>query len=177
MLRSLFRQFDRIGEILVAIGMVALTGTVLISMVDIVGRKLLFGFTVKGIDDIVPLTVMTCVCLAMPLAYLREGHVAVEFTTDSLPPRLLAAVKLLVALITMVFVVGLAWFAYKQARQQVGQGDVSNTLAIPIIVFWAPLVIGLAASIFSCVLLVLRFAVLAATGRDPVPARPAQGSI
>ena len=173
MLRSLFRHFDRFGEALVFVGMVSLTVTVAVSMIDIVGRKLFSGFTVTGMDDIVPLTVMTCVCLAMPLTYLREGHVGVEFVTDKLPPRLLAALKLAVALLNFAFVLALAWFAWRQAGQQIANGDVSNTLAIPIAFFWTPLLVGLAVSVFACLLLIARFAVQAATGRDPVPPRPA----
>lgn len=168
MLRALFRRFDRFGEILVFAGMISLTVTVAVSMVDIVGRKLFAGFTITGMDDIVPLTVMTCVCLAMPLTYLREGHVGVEFLTDRLPPRALAALKFLVAILNCGFVAAIAWFAWRQAAQQVAGGIVSNTLAIPIAVFWAPLAIGLAISVLASLILIARYAALAATGRDPV---------
>lgn len=173
MLRALFRHFDRLGEALVFVGMLSLTVTVAVSMIDIVGRKLFSGFTITGMDDIVPLTVMTCVCLAMPLTYLRQGHVGVEFVTDKLPPRLLALLKLLVAILNAAFVVALALFAWRQAAQQIANGDVSNTLAIPIGFFWAPLLIGLVVSILACLLLIARFAMLAVSGRDPVPPRPA----
>jgi len=156
MTSGLFRAFERIGVYLVYAGMICLSGTVVVSMVDIVGRKTI-GFSVLGIEDIVSLTVMACVSLAMPLTYLREGHVAVEFVTDGLRPRLLAALKALTALATTAFVACLAWYAFKQAQLQVGQGDQSNTLAIPIVYFWIPLLIGLAASTLCALLLVARW--------------------
>lgn len=156
MTSGLFRAFERVGVYLVYAGMICLSGTVVVSMVDIVGRKTI-GFSVLGIEDIVSLTVMACISLAMPLTYLREGHVAVEFVTDGLRPRLLAGLKAFTALATTVFVACLAWYAFKQAQLQVGQGDQSNTLAIPIVYFWIPLLIGLAASTLCALLLVARW--------------------
>ena len=157
MASGLFRAFERIGIWLVYAGMICLSGTVVVSMVDIVGRKTV-GFSVLGIEDIVSLTVMACISLAMPLTYLREGHVAVEFVTDGLRPRILAGVKAVTALTTAVFVACLAWFAFKQAQLQVGQGDQSNTLAIPIVYYWIPLLVGLAGSVLCALLLALRWA-------------------
>ena len=85
------------------------------------------------------------------------ASIAVEFVTDGLRPRLLAALKALTALATTVFVACLAWYAFKQAQLQVGQGDQSNTLAIPIVYFWILLLIGLAASTLCALLLVARW--------------------
>ncbi|MCW5772728.1 MAG: TRAP transporter small permease [Rhodospirillaceae bacterium] len=169
MLTRLFRVLDRIGQAFVYAGMIFLSGTVAVSMADIVGRKTT-GFSVLGIDDIVSLTVMACVSLAMPLTYLREGHVAVEFVTDMLPPRGLAAVKALGAVLTAGFVAVLAWFAFKQAGQQIAQGDRSNTLAIPIIWYWGPLLAGMAASALCGLVLALRLAATA-LGFAPPPER------
>lgn len=164
-----FLALDRVGEVLVIAGMVCLSGTVLVSMADIAGRKTI-GFSVLGIDDIVSLTVMACISLAMPLTYLREGHVAVEFLTDPLPPRLFAVTKAVTAVLVAGFVALLAWYALKQAMQQITQGDKSNTLAIPIVAFWAPLLIGMAISTLCALALAVRWTV-AALGRNPAAAR------
>lgn len=173
MLSRIFRALDRAGETLVVAGMICLSGTVLVSMADIAGRKTI-GFSVLGIDDIVSLTVMACVSLAMPLTYLREGHVAVEFVTDPLPRRLRAGVKAVSALLVTGFVALLAWYGFKQAMQQIAQGDKSNTLAIPIVAFWAPLLVGMAISTLCALALTMRW-FAAACARDPAAARPAPG--
>lgn len=156
MLSRLDRVLARAGEILVFLGMTSLSATVLVSMADIAGRKTI-GFSVLGIEDIVSLTVMACVSLAMPLTYLREGHVAVEFVTDPLPPRWLAAVKAVAAILTAGFVAVLAWYAFEQAAMQIDQGDRSNTLAIPILAYWAPLLLGLTMSALCALVLALRW--------------------
>ncbi len=174
MLLKLYNAIDRIGEWLAFAGMVLISIAIAASMIDIVCRKSI-GFSVIGIDDITQLMVMSCICLSMPLAYIREGHVGVEFVTDPLPPRALALLKALVAALTTVFVAFLVHFALGQAMQQIDQGNKSATLAIPIIWFWSPLLIGLGMSILASFTLFIRYSIVAAGGVDRIPTR-AMGS-
>lgn len=143
------RYLDRAGETLAFVGMISLSVAVGATIIDIVGRKTT-GFTILGIVDITQLLVMSCICLALPFAFIREGHVGVEFVTDALPPRALRVLKLVVALASFAFVTMLAYYAAAQAAQQAGRGDVSMTLAIPIGWYWAPLLVGLAISALAC---------------------------
>lgn len=143
------RHFDRVGEVLAFCGMLCLSLAIAASIIDIVGRKTV-GFTILGIVDITQLLVMACICLAMPFAFIREGHVGVEFVTDLLPPKALGALKFVVALVSCGFVALLACYAVVQASQQVGRGDISMTLAIPIAWYWAPLLVGLVVSALAC---------------------------
>jgi TRAP-type C4-dicarboxylate transport system permease small subunit len=168
MLRRLLALTDSIGEWIASFGMVLISIAILASMVDIVCRKTI-GFSVTGINDIMQLFVMACICLAMPLAFIREGHVGVDFVTDPLPPRALAALKFLVAVLTTGFVAMLTYYAYGQAVQQINQGDRSQTIAIPIVFYWAPLLIGMGVSAFVSLLLAVRAAIIAAGGVDPRP--------
>ncbi|MFM9884911.1 MAG: TRAP transporter small permease [Burkholderiales bacterium] len=170
MLVRLYSAMDRIGEWLAFAGMILITVGIGASMVDIVCRKTI-GFSVIGIDDITQLMVMSCICLSMPLAYIREAHVGVEFVTDPLPPRGLALVKALVAALTTIFVAFLLRYALGQAMQQIDQGNKSATLAIPIIWFWAPLLIGLAISVAASFTLLVRYVVVAVGGADRIPPR------
>lgn len=140
---------------------VALLGTgVLVLMADIAGRKTV-GVSVLGTIDLTQLAVMGCAFLAMPLAFLRGAHVGVEFVTDRLPPRALAALECAVGILSVAFVAALAWYGAVQARLAWAQGDRSATLGIPMILYWAPLVAGLAASAAAALLVALRAAVRA----------------
>lgn len=169
MIRALFRRLEQASEALAYIGMILISVAIAALIVDIVGRKTT-GFTILGISDMMQLLVMACICLAMPFAFAREGHVSVEFVTDRLPPRALAPVKLLVAVLSLVFVVVLARFAVAQASQQIAKGDISMTLAIPIFWYWLPLLIGLLVSAIVCLVHAARYLVAAATGADPLRA-------
>jgi len=167
MIGTLFRRLEQVSEALAIAGMISISVAIAALIVDIVGRKTT-GFTILGISDIMQLLVMACICLAMPFAFLREGHVSVEFVTDPLPPRALAALKLVVALVSLVFVAVLARYALAQAGQQMAKGDISMTLAIPIVWYWAPLLAGLCVSAVACLIHAARYLVAVVTGADPL---------
>jgi TRAP-type C4-dicarboxylate transport system permease small subunit len=164
-----FRRFERLAEMLAFVGMLLLSASIAVVIVDVVGRKTI-GFSILGINDITQLLVMGCVCLAMPLTFIREGHVGVEFATDALPTRVLATVKFLVALLCFVFALTLALFSYAQAVLQIGKGDSSLTLSIPVIWYWAPLLIGLSLSAVASLAHTLRYIYAAVRGADPTGA-------
>lgn len=165
MLRFLYRQLERLGIVLSICGTALLSVSILILLVDIVGRSTV-GFSILGMHDVTQLLVMACICLAMPLTFLREGHVGVEFVTDMLGARALLAIKCAVALLCFIFVVALTYFTYAQAAVGVSKGDHSLTIKIPIVWYWAPLLIGLVVSALACLANVLRYALAVVQGQD-----------
>jgi len=172
MMRNVFRGLDRASEALAFAGMVLISVAIAALIVDIVGRKTV-GFTILGIGDIMQLLVMACICLGMPLVFAREGHVGVEFVTDGLPRRVLLALKLVVALVTGAVTIMLLRYGWLQAEQQIAKGDVSTTLAIPVVWYWAPLLIGLAVSVLGCLIHILRYIAAVVSGIDPfISVRP-----
>jgi TRAP-type C4-dicarboxylate transport system permease small subunit len=126
-------------------GTALLCGAMLVQIADIATRRTL-GFSILGVIDLTQLGVMGCVFLSMPLAFLRGTHVAVEFLTDLLPAPALRAVKLGGGLLGAAFMLALAWYGLLQARIALAQGDKSVTLGIPMILYWAPLLVGTLAS-------------------------------
>jgi TRAP-type C4-dicarboxylate transport system permease small subunit len=134
-----------------------------LQMVEIVGRKA-FGSSILGLSEIGQLFVMSCICLTWPLAFCRDGHIAVEFVTDRLPPRALSALKAALGLIGAVFVGTLAYYGFAQARLQMAKGDFSPTLHIPILWYWVPLLLAMAASGIACVVQTIRHVIAALSG-------------
>lgn len=125
--------------------MALLVGAMLVLIVDISARKTV-GFSILGTIDLTQLGVMGCVFLSMPLAFLRGTHVGVEFLTDRLPAPLLAALRFAGGAAAALFMLALAWYGLGQAAIQLAQGDRSVTLGIPMILYWAPLLVGTFAS-------------------------------
>ncbi|MGH8738166.1 MAG: TRAP transporter small permease [Burkholderiales bacterium] len=157
-----FRAADRIACWLAYAGMAALCGAMLVQIADIATRRTL-GFSILGTIDLTQLGVMSCVFLAMPLAFLRGTHVGVEFLTDALPGPLLRAVKFAAGLAGAAFMLALAWYGLLQAQIQLAQGDRSVTLGVPMILYWAPLLVGTLASAATALI-----AALAALRADDV---------
>ena len=169
------RRMEWLGEVLAFFGMMLISVSIVVLIVDIVGRKTI-DFTIYGIDDINGLLIMSFICLALPFAFLREGHVGVEFITDALPPRPLVVVKLLVTMICCGWVVVLVYFSYRQAVAQIAMGSSSPTLAIPIAWYWTPLLIGMAVSVVACLVNVLRYFIAVFSGHDPLGAGTQSGA-
>ena len=88
------------------------------------------GYTVIGLNDITQLLVMGFVSLSLPITFLREQNVKVEFIAGLLPRRALAWLHPVIALLSTAFVAGLAWFAWVQAARQFAEGTGSSTLCI-----------------------------------------------
>lgn len=132
-------------------GVFALMAGVAALMVDIATRKTL-GFSILGMIDLTQLAQMACVFLVLPLAFLRESHIAVDFVTERLPARARAGIELFSALLALALLVAILWYSWQQALIQVRQGDRSVTLGIPMIAYWAPLIAGTALSIAACAL-------------------------
>ena len=120
-------------------------------IVDIATRKSV-GFSILGMVDLNQLAQMACVFLVLPLAFLRESHITVDFLTDRLPARARAAVEALSALLGAALLAAILWNSIGQALIQVRQGDQSQTLGIPMIWYWAPLVAGIALSMLAVLL-------------------------
>jgi TRAP-type C4-dicarboxylate transport system permease small subunit len=126
-------------------------------VVDIAGRQSV-GYSVVGLNDITQLLVMSFVALALPVTFLREQNVTVEFLADRLPPRLQAWLHALIAGVSTVFVAALAGYAWRQAAREFGEGARSSTLAIHMGWFWAPVLLGITLSALMCAVLFLRCA-------------------
>jgi TRAP-type C4-dicarboxylate transport system permease small subunit len=124
-------------------------------MVDITARKTV-GFSILGIIDLTQLAQMTCVFLVLPFAFLRESHVAVDFITERLPARVRAGIECVSAVLAVALLAAILWYSWEQALIQIGQGDRSVTLGIPMLWYWAPLLAGTALSIAASVVVFLK---------------------
>jgi len=132
-------------------GVLALMLAVAALIVDIATRKSV-GFSILGMVDLNQLAQMACVFLVLPLAFLRESHITVDFLTDRLPARWRAAIEVFSALLGAALLAAILWNSIGQAAIQLRQGDRSQTLGIPMIWYWAPLVAGMALSLLAVLL-------------------------
>ena len=139
------RHIERVALWLAAAGVGALMLTIVVVMADIVARKSL-GFSIRGTIDLTQLAQMACAFLALPYVFLRESNISVEAFADRLPQRAQRVVRLVAALITLALMLAITWYSFRQAGIQVGQGDKSVTLGIPILAYWLPTLAGMALS-------------------------------
>lgn len=124
-------------------------------MVDISTRKTL-GFSILGTIDLIQLAQVACVFLVLPLVFLRESHIAVDFIADKLPPKLHALVEIASALLGIALLAAILWYSWEQAAIQMRQGDRSVTLGIPMLFYWIPLLGGTLLAILASVFVLLK---------------------
>lgn len=136
---------ERVAVWLAAVGVGALMLAIVVVMADVVTRKSL-GISIRGTIDLTQLAQMACAFLALPYVFLRESNISVEAFTNRLPRGLQRVVRLIAAVITLALMLAITWYSFLQAGIQIGQGDKSVTLGIPILAYWLPTLAGMALS-------------------------------
>ena len=154
-LERLYQRADRGAQWLAAIGITLLMLMTLVLMADISTRRTL-NFAILGTIDLTQLAVMLAVFFSLPLAFLHESNVNVDVFTNRLPPRTLAALNCVVALLSAGLLAAILWYSFVQARIQHAQRDMSMTLGIPMLVYWVPMLLGTALSVVAALLVAAR---------------------
>lgn len=150
MIRALDRVFALLAgagtaSLIVAIGMVAL---------DVVIRKMLQRSLI-GTVDVTELVVMIAAFTAIPLVFLRRGHVSVEIVTDLMPRRWRAFFEGLGALLGAGFFAVIGYLAFQPARLSISAGDVSQDLALPLSWYWIPMIAGCFLGAFAALVMAI----------------------
>ena len=148
------------------LGALALLAGMGLIVFDVI-RRTAQGVSLQGSLDLVRLCVMTCAFLSIPLVFLSEKNVAIEFPTDGLSPRWSSMLRGVVALISGGFLVTILVFGFGTARQQIVNGEVSQTLGIPGIWYWLAYVVGCGLGVVATLMLAIR-CFLVASGHRPL---------
>lgn len=146
---------DSVIRRVAAVGVLALLACALLNCFDIATRR---GLPLQfvGMVDLTQLLVMTCAFLCIPLTFLREAQVEVDFVATRLNGRAFALLRCASAFAGAAFMALVTWSAAGAALQAWQHGDRSNTLAIPLTWHWAPVVFGCSLSVLACAAVALR---------------------
>ncbi|RED45762.1 TRAP transporter small permease [Aestuariispira insulae] len=165
-------MFDRFHRLLFLItravawiGMLFLLGAMFVTTADIILRKINTE-GIFGTIDLVQLMIVAAAYLSIPHAFMTKSHVAVTILSDRMPARLAALTGLVGMGLSCAFMFSIAWFGYDQAAMQHEYGDISQTLGVPLIYYWIPLLFGAGLAAFVTLVLSLEFVVGLLTGGD-----------
>jgi TRAP-type C4-dicarboxylate transport system permease small subunit len=126
----------------------ALFSIMLLTLVDVSGRKLL-NTSVTGSLELTELLMVVVIFAGLPLVSLRGEHVVFD-SLDPLLPRLLRRVQgMLVDLGVTALLLGMAWLMWSKAGQMAEYGDVTAQLklALPPFVRLMAVLCGVTASV------------------------------
>ena len=141
--------------------MLALLGTaaflvaVGLTVTDIALRSV-SGLTVHGLTDIVTLCTMVGAMLAIPYGFATDQHVSIDVFTSRMPARLQRALRIFAALLAFAFLGGAFWYAIPQVMTAYTYGDRSQSIGIPMVWYWLPLLLGLGAAALVNLYLAMR---------------------
>jgi TRAP-type C4-dicarboxylate transport system permease small subunit len=138
----LTQALERLCHFLAAVALLAMLG---ISVVDVVGRKL-FGFSVRGVVDIVGFTVVISTMFGIALAWSQRAHIVVDLLDMTGSPWLIALLDVLTRVAGIVVMPLLGWLAFHEFRDVLSFGDRTPDIGIPLALFWATILIGYALS-------------------------------
>ncbi len=138
----------RATRFLALAGTLAFLAAVALTIVDIGLRSVSTG-TVHGAVDLGQLCVMTGAMLAIPYGFMTDQHVAIDLFTEKLPVRIQIALRVFAALLGAVFLAGVFWFSLQQAMIEIAGGDRSQTIGIPMALYWVPFLLGIGLSAIS----------------------------
>jgi TRAP-type C4-dicarboxylate transport system permease small subunit len=169
-LGTLYRLVEAVTRWVALAGVVFLFAATLLTVADIVLRAIA-GIAILGTVDLMQLCVVTAAFAGIPWAFIAGSHVSVDLATDRLPMRGLAAVKAVAALAGGGVMAAIGRFGWQTAARQIGYGDTSQTLGIPIVYYWTPLLAGCALAVLATLVIALVEGFAAATGRHPVGQR------
>jgi len=146
--------FERACAASALAGALALAAGMIVVLADILTRRLL-ATPLVGVNDLVQLAVVASACLALPLAFARGAHVAVEFVTRRWPGGVQRGLVRTLALVEAGFLLLLFVYGVEQARSRLSLGDVSPTLGLSVAVYWLPYLFGIGLSIPAALLALL----------------------
>lgn len=152
------RPLRRLGEGLAVAGGVALVLMMLHIVAD-VATKYLFNDPIDGTTEIVAAYYMVAVVF-LPLAYVTfaEGHLIVELFTVRMSGRPLAALVGCAGLVTLLYLLFLAYHTGVEAVRRTGEGEAWET-SVDLVAVWPSrwfLTIGLAAMALYVLLALVR---------------------
>ena len=123
------RAADGLIGLSAAIGALGLLVEIGVILVDVIGRA--FGAPLYGSLDLVTMTMVLLVFGGMALCDRKGGHIAVDFLTSRLGPRINRVIDILAALIGALIFAALAWTVIESAGFSVMLNLSTNLLNLP----------------------------------------------
>lgn len=109
----------------------ALFAIMILTLVDVAGRKLL-SQSLTGSLELTEILMVVVIFAALPLVSLRGEHVIFDSLDPLLPRWLLRVQQAVVDALCFVALAGLAWLMWTKAGRMVGYGDITAQLGLPL---------------------------------------------
>jgi TRAP-type C4-dicarboxylate transport system permease small subunit len=164
------RWGDRISLICGLVASVFLTGMLLLTVADVLLRDL-FGYTMRGVYELVELLLAGTFFLALPCVFLRDDNILVN-TIDEYFPKIVPFLKRCALLLSVAVFAVLVWQGWFAAKDSFEFHDVTADLGLPRFWHWTIVLIGMVGAALAALFMFI-------SGDDSVPDAhdPTQGGV
>lgn len=133
---------------------VFLVAMMLLTVADVVLRAAT-NRPIRGMFEIVELLLACTFFVALPAVFLRDENLVVD-VVDTLRPRWVPWLRRFAELVAIPVLVLMAWEGWKAAAETLVFNDVTSDLAIHRILYWAPVIFGVAGAAAAAVVMIFR---------------------
>ena len=124
-----FKAVQRISDGLRVMGLWCLVGMMLLTCVDVIGRKL--GHPIFGSVELVGFMATMAVAFALPYTHQAKAHIGVEVLVQLLSPRTQTIIELCTHVVSLVLFAIVTWQMTLYAETMRASGTVSISLELP----------------------------------------------
>ena len=124
------KVLDKFSGLLKIIGASALTGMMLLTVVDVIGR--FFKYPIFGSVELIGFLATIIVAAALPYTYKVDGHVGVEILVRLLSKKNQLIIDLFTRTLTLILFGLVSWQMFLYAADIHETGEVSMNLEFPI---------------------------------------------
>ena len=137
-------------------GALILTFMMLFTTVSVAMRQF-FDSPVLGVVDVMELSLVGLIFIAMPGVFFRDENVTVDVIDQIVSRKIRVALRLIGLLLTLVFLVMMMVQMMPQAMDKWNYGEVTMTLSINRFIHWIPIIFGFAVSIIATAFVLVRY--------------------
>ncbi len=149
------RPLAAICRAALGVAALALAGIALVTVADIVMGNV-FRRPVIGAYEMVETGMAFVVFLGVPEIFRTVRNITVDLVDHFIGNRALGAFRFLGALASVVFAAIMGYAMLGPASDAARYGDVKADTGIPVVVLWAPVLIGTALAIIGCLVQLVR---------------------
>ena len=135
-----------------------------VNVVSVVGTQV--GMPFPGDFEMTQIGIAVAAFAFLPWCQLTDANVTADIFTARLPPRAVAALKLVASVIALLFAALLLWRMAEGMGDQRQYGYTTAILSFPVWVAFVPILISLALLVVASAITAVETARHAATGRD-----------
>ena len=149
------KPLEQLARGLRAAAVLSLAAMMLVTIIDVTMRNTINELVLGGVE-IVQLTLVLTVFLALPETFLRKEHITIDLIDQLVPAAVATTLRRAGAFLTFALITVIAWRMFLPALDTIDMGDRTSDLQIPLAWYWLPVLVGGTSSALVMMLVVVR---------------------